>query len=158
MSEVEPTMRQLRWRKGYLVLGIGLSVSGCTPGFFRLSTDSWVAEGGCAGTLTAELLESTGTGFEDRMVYRLRSGTLPQGKQYTLQLRKADGSIAGLGTVFVGEDGVIQSDEDGKDVDVVLSLGKMLPNEPVGAGISASDGSCARTVIVPRGKDRQASK
>lgn len=107
-----------------------------------------MAEAGCAGTLTPELLESTGEGFEDRKVYRLRSGNLPQGKQHTLQLRKADGAFEDLGAVFVGEGGVIQSDEDGKAVDVVLRLGKMLPNESVGVGVAASDGGCARTVIV----------
>ena len=143
----------------FLAVLVGTSGLGCTPKFFRLSTDAWVAEVGCAGTLKAELVESTGTGFEDHSVYRLRSGNLPQGKDFTLQIRKADGFVAEeVQKVFVSEDGVIQSDESGKAVDVVLRFIKMLPEEPVGAGITSSDGSYARTVIVPRPEERAAIK
>lgn len=159
LADVASKLNRIARRAGFLILIAGMAGLGCTPKFFRLSTDARAAEAGCAGTLSAELLESTGTGFEDRTVYRLHSADLPQGKEYTLQLRKADGFVTeDIEKVFVGEGGVIQSDEHGELVDVVLRFSKMLPNEPVGAGVMSSDGGCARTVVVPREKERAVSK
>ncbi|MCA1807048.1 MAG: hypothetical protein LC687_04255 [Actinobacteria bacterium] len=135
LAEVASKLQELAKRAGFLVVLVGLGGLGCTPGFFRLSADAWVAEAECVGTLSPELLESTGMGFEDLRVFRLRADDLPQGKDFRLQLRKADGYVAeDLGTVFVGEGGVIQSDGDGKAIDVVLRFSKMLQHEPVGQG------------------------
>ena len=160
LADLTRKLNRLGRRVGAVLIVLGGIGLGCTRTFSRADMDSWVALPKCSGVLTGELVESTGPEFEDRTVYRLRADKLPQGRSYSLLLRKADGFIArDVTSVLIGNDGLIgEPNEDGEVVGLVLRFSQMLPDEPVGAGVESSDGTCARTVIVPRPAEQVATK
>lgn len=96
----------------------------------------------------------SGRGFAMTTEYSLHAVGLPPGRDYRVELRRADGSASvAIDPASVANNGEVRAPGGGpgQTVPAVLRLGGMAPGEPLVVAVDSRDGTTrATTTVVPR--------